>query len=364
MLQNLQKYQHIFFAMLMVFVLAPWFTPEPTSSAFLQVDFWFVWFIAMLLLALPLSFLEVALAQRSKKTPLLGFEELTRQADVKTHWRAVSWFGIFFVGLLVGGLLEMGVHHQLSQSTALTDNPTTNNYLWLGILAAATVALSFFAGHLLLIASLLALVAVVLSGVNISSHWQLTGIAAVEWQRAVLLAITATGLGTGLYWQLSLHKTLQQKQSTWVVLPIWFAQLFAGVVFALFQGITSDLAGFLYAAASLLAAAVLFALVKENLKTHAKSVLAGIALPVVLLVVCTALWHVLQNLNVNMPSVVAILSLITTTIYAIFSGWHMKISHLRKSLKFDNETTYNLWRVAIRIIVPLAVISALLLFFV
>ncbi len=36
-------------------------------------------------------------------------------------------------------------------------------------------------------------------------------------------------------------------------------------------------------------------------------------------------------------------------IYAIFAGWIMKISHLRKSMNFSNEAFYNIWRIAVRI---------------
>ena len=46
--------------------------------------------------------------------------------------------------------------------------------------------------------------------------------------------------------------------------------------------------------------------------------------------------------------------------YAIFVGWLMKISHLRKSIQFSSEAIYNLWRIMVRIVVPLSVVLALL----
>jgi hypothetical protein len=47
-------------------------------------------------------------------------------------------------------------------------------------------------------------------------------------------------------------------------------------------------------------------------------------------------------------------------IYAIFAGWMMKISHLRKALNFSSEAVYNLWRIAMRIVLPLAIIVAII----
>jgi SNF family Na+-dependent transporter len=40
-------------------------------------------------------------------------------------------------------------------------------------------------------------------------------------------------------------------------------------------------------------------------------------------------------------------------------GWMMKISHLRKAINFSSEGFYNIWRIAVRIILPLAILMAL-----
>ena len=53
------------------------------------------------------------------------------------------------------------------------------------------------------------------------------------------------------------------------------------------------------------------------------------------------------------------LSIISVLVLSVFVGWQMKISHLRKSLNFSSEINYNLWRVAIRIFVPLALLVAM-----
>jgi len=56
---------------------------------------------------------------------------------------------------------------------------------------------------------------------------------------------------------------------------------------------------------------------------------------------------------------IIVISLVTAVWLAVFAGWQMKISHLRKSLNFSSEGLYNLWRIAVRIIVPLAVVLAI-----
>lgn len=51
--------------------------------------------------------------------------------------------------------------------------------------------------------------------------------------------------------------------------------------------------------------------------------------------------------------------LLICLIYSVFVGWMMKISHLRKAINFSSEAFYNIWRIAVRIILPLAILMAL-----
>jgi K+-transporting ATPase A subunit len=37
----------------------------------------------------------------------------------------------------------------------------------------------------------------------------------------------------------------------------------------------------------------------------------------------------------------------------------MKISHLRKAMNFSNELFYNVWRIAVRIVLPLSILLAI-----
>ena len=64
--------------------------------------------------------------------------------------------------------------------------------------------------------------------------------------------------------------------------------------------------------------------------------------------------------TVWLVGLLVVISSVAVFLLSIFAGWRMKISHLRKSLNFGNEGLYNLWRIAIRLIVPLALILALI----
>lgn len=351
MINLIKKHQALFLSALFVWLLAPWFSPAPTSADFLQVDFWLLWFFAMIFLALPYTFLEVALAKRSKKTSMAALPELTRQADAKTHWRIAGWLGIFALIVMASGWINASATH-FSQFVLLDGQ--ANLWLWLGIISVLMIGVSFVSYWMLPIAMLMAFIAVVISGVNVSANWQITGLSFVEWKRAVLLALVCTGMGTGLYWQSSLSKEKQSRATLLVVLPIWFMQLLAGILFALFQGVHGDDALWLYHIAVILTGAVMLALAKENLSQTPKGlVIAGVGL-----VVSVLLWQVIPK--AWLIQLLALLMLVTCLIYAIFAGWQMKISHLRKSLKFDSEAVYNLWRVFIRIVIPLSIITAMI----
>lgn len=66
-----------------------------------QFDFWLLWFGTMILLALPIGYLEIALAKRSKVTALQALSSLTRDADASPKWRIVGWLAVVFVPFLL-----------------------------------------------------------------------------------------------------------------------------------------------------------------------------------------------------------------------------------------------------------------------
>jgi hypothetical protein len=70
-----------------------------------QFDFWLLWLGTMLFLALPITYLEIALAKRSKTTALNALSGLTRDADASARWRLVGWLAVIFIPFLAGAVL-------------------------------------------------------------------------------------------------------------------------------------------------------------------------------------------------------------------------------------------------------------------
>ena len=72
-----------------------------------QLDFWLLWLGTMLLLALPIGYLEIALAKRSKTSALQALATLTRDADASARWRIVGWLAVVFVPFFAGNILSL-----------------------------------------------------------------------------------------------------------------------------------------------------------------------------------------------------------------------------------------------------------------
>ena len=205
----------------------------------------------------------------------------------------------------------------------------------------------------------------------------MTAVSLGEWARAVALALVSVGAGTGLYWfgqHLVTKQTLiatdaanynsQESQrtrsvnnyrATKLVLPIWILQLLVGVIALFISGLTLPPIGqLLYWIGVLFVASYLLYYAAQQL-AHRFGLLVSLVLTLVigllLVVAIPTSWLV---------GLLVIISSIAVLLLSVFAGWRMKISHLRKSLNFGNEAFYNLWRVAIRLVVPLALILALI----
>ena len=316
-----------------------------------QLDFWLLWFTTMLFLALPIIYLEIGLAKRAKTTALNALSNLTREADTNQRWRVVGWLAVVFIPFLAGGLL-LNISNVVVQQSEIAIQPN------IVMLAAAiiAVALSFLNRQILVlltaIATILSIVLAQVLGTQIES-WHVTPVEFSEWGNATILTLVASGLGLGLYWQTNLVQT-SQEAATKRTLPIWIAQLIAVAVFGYFA-INTPIPAYTILIATIFAAALLLQLAKEQLSQR------GIAVVVqyVLLIAPLFIW-LAPEANVFLTPVLMLWGLVICLIYAIFVGWMMKISHLRKALNFSSELYYNLWRVAIRIVTPLAIVIAII----
>jgi hypothetical protein len=157
----------------------------------------------------------------------------------------------------------------------------------------------------------------------------------------------------GLYWQSSLPRVQTQNAVTGTVLPIWFAQLVALIAFGFFVA-NGELPVIALVITALAAAALFIQFAREQLLQRQVAIVLQWAILLIALLVW-AIPEIYSALNL----VLMLWGLIICLIYAIFAGWIMKISHLRKSMNFSNELFYNLWRIAVRIVLPLSILLAM-----
>jgi hypothetical protein len=348
----LTRFQAPILALLMVLLLSSWFAPGGEQIRTQQIDFWLVWLVCMVVLALPITLLETALARRSQTSPLQALSSLTREADARPTWRLVGWLAVGCMGLIAGGLVHQATV-LLGQTLTKADVAWPSVMIYL-VLAVFALGFSWLPRTVLVLGAALAIVAIELSTFSLGAGtWALTDFSLQEWASAVVLALVASGLGMGLYWQSALSRLPSQRASV-MALPVWGAQVVAGALFALAQGVRGELATTLYLLALLCGAAYLVYMVRVQLQARALPVI----LQAGLLLVLFAIW--LLPIGALGWVAASVLGLLVCLVYALFSGWAMKISHLRKALGFDSEALYNLWRVAMRIMIPLSIVLALI----
>ena len=365
------RYASYFIAVLLPLLLFRWFAPASIG----EIDFWLLWLLAMVLVALPVVYAEIALAYRSVEGPLAGMQKLTRESDASPIWRSFGWLAAL-VSIVIAALIISGASTGiLTALTELNSAPDVPSFAVAAGLMVITVLLSLLGVAPLPIGLGLMAVGLILgiaNGVpNIS--FAMTDISLVEWARAVALALVSVGAGTGLYWfgqnlvskqtVTAVEASSQQAQSraardyraTKLVLPIWILQLLVGVVALFISGMSLPPIGqLLYWAGVLFVVSYLLHYSTQQL-AHKFGLLVSLIITFVL-----ALLLVVAIPTTWLVGILVIVSSIAVLLLSVFAGWQMKISHLRKSLNFSSEAFYNLWRVAIRLVVPLALLLALI----
>ncbi|GAB3231972.1 membrane protein [Psychrobacter pacificensis] len=365
------RYASYFIAVLLPLLLFRWFAPASIG----EIDFWLLWLLAMVLVALPVVYAEIALAYRSVEGPLAGMQKLTRESDASPIWRSFGWLAAL-VSIVIAALIISGASTGiLTALTELNSTPDVPSFAVAAGLMVITVLLSLLGVAPLPIGLGLMVVGLILgiaNGVpNIS--FAMTDISLVEWARAVALALVSVGAGTGLYWfgqnlvsketvtaveassQQAQNKAARNYRATKSVLPIWVLQLLVGVVALFISGMSLPPIGqLLYWAGVLFVVSYLLHYSTQQL-AHKFGLLVSLIITFVL-----ALLLVVAIPTTWLVGILVIVSNIAVLLLSVFAGWQMKISHLRKSLNFSSEAFYNLWRVAIRLVVPLALLLALI----
>ncbi|KRG35925.1 hypothetical protein [Psychrobacter sp. P11G3] len=366
------RYASYFIAALLPLLLFRWFAPASIG----EIDFWLLWLLAMVLVALPVIYAEIALAYRSVEGPLAGMQKLTREADVSPIWRSFGWLAAL-VSIVIAALVISGASTSiLSALTELNSVPDVPSFAVAAGLMVIAVLLSLLGVTPLPIGLGLMVIGLLLGFANgvPSAGFAMTDVSLTEWARAVALALVSVGAGTGLYWfgqnlvskqtvtaveanhqQVKNRAATREYRATKLVLPIWVLQLLIGVVALFTSGMSLPPIGqLLYWSGVLFVASYLLHYSTQQL-THKFGLLVSLiitfAVALLLVVAIPTAWLV---------GILVIISSIAVLLLSVFAGWQMKISHLRKSLNFSNEAVYNLWRVAIRLVVPLALLLALI----
>lgn len=316
-----------------------------------QLDFWLLWLATMLILALPVCYLEIALAKRSKTTALQALSSLTREADSSQRWRVVGWLAVVFIPFLAGAMLN-----HASNVVSIANFEVQQPVILAG-LAIAALLLSLIPRLILVgITTVGVIASLVLANVMGTAlpEWQLTPVQFSEWGNATVLALVASGLGMGLYWQSSLAAVKQQDVATKTVLPIWIAQLVAVIAFGFFA-VKAEVPAFALIAAIVAAAALMLQMAREQLQQRQINVI----IQWVIVAVATLVW-LIPNITPVFNNLLILWGLVISLIYALFAGWIMKISHLRKSMNFSSEAFYNIWRIAVRVVLPVSIVVAII----
>lgn len=368
------RYASYFIAALLPLLLFRWFAPASIG----EIDFWLLWLLAMVLVSLPVVYAEIALAYRSAEAPLAGMQKLTREADASTFWRSFGWLAAL-VSILIAALVISGASTGiLAALTELNSVPNVPSFAIAAGLMVIAVLLSLLGVAPLPIGLGLMLIGLLLGVANGLPNiaFAMTDVSLSEWARAVALALVSVGAGTGLYWfgqnlirkqtvtavgtdnhnaQTTRNSAAPAYRATKLVLPIWVLQLVVGVVALFISGMALPPIGQLsYWIGVVFVASYLLHYSSQQLAHK-----FGLLVSVVLIFVLALLLVVAIPTN-WLVGILVIISSIAVLLLSVFAGWQMKISHLRKSLNFGNEAFYNLWRVAIRLIVPLALLLALI----
>lgn len=332
------------FALSFSFLLMMVFSPMLGVSQLVQQwDFVVLWLISLLTIALPMLYLELALAKRSQNSALQGLMSLTRDADAKTTWRVIGWAGIVFIALLNGSILS-----QIALNIGQIFNVNLHFSVLMLIGLGVALALSCLPRLLLVCGMLGAMLAsmIITPSSDINTQLQWTNGTAQDWATSVMMVVLATGFGMSVYWQNSVKMVENSSSLNLPVFALLGALCGAMILYTVVptQSVIALLA----------VVALLLQLSREQLQQRQMAIVLQWLLPCVGVLV----W-LIAPLHQTLGYVLMILGLLLCLAYSIFVGWVMKASHLRKSLNFNKELIYNVWRVAVRIVVPLQIIIAL-----
>ena len=320
--------------------------PAPAGNS--PVSLALAWLLFMLLAALPAAFLDMALVRRSRQWPVQGVVPVTRDSDLHTRWRLIPWLGLA-AALGLSAILAQGLMTVVPVSPAWL--PEAAPYAAL-LLAAGVVFMG--AEALLPLAGALSLLAVIAGLALNPPDLALAPLTTEGWRHAALMALVAAGSSAGLHawWA---QRTLSVNTPARSLTAFWLIQSVAGVLAILATSHSAaGIAPCLAVIPAVTSLILLLQIVVQQLRSR------NYPLPVALGgagLACAGL--VALSVVPGFAAGIQALSLLALVGLSLLVGWAMKISHVRKALAFGSEALYNLWRVAVRLLLPLLCLWAL-----
>lgn len=316
----------------------------------LHLSFMPVWLLFMLVGALPLAFVEAVIVRRSRQLPLEGITSITREADIAPMWRGVVAFSMLGLVLLMGQVAHHVSHHMQVLAPQVTFKETLSYLVLLFGVGFAWVGTS----RLLAYIGLLVPIALIVNALDMSFNAPLSLLTPEQWRLGASVALMSACSTSGVYAWLLMQQAPHARAAS-QVLPLWLTQTVVGAL-ALLIGQTQ---GQPYLAMYVLCAIFAVAVCAESLaaQLQAKAWRKPIALGSVLLAMTLATYAATYVVFESVFKVVVLGGLLGA---AVLVGWLLKISHVRKALNFSSEAIYNIWRVAIRLVVPLVIVWLLL----
>lgn len=362
-----------------------------------------VFLVAALVLSMPLRMAELMLGRRSRRSPVEGMAHLTREIDLPRGWRVLGWamlaaalLVLSLLGVLSGWAFTYLGHLLVAESgpvvyTSL--NAGGNLFVATALVVGAAGALALHGLQKLapvllvglgLVIFLLAGAAATGSGgfgallghADFARALSLDGLTAA-FLHALLLAAGGLGVwfvaGTYLDKEVSIGGVALQAISLQMVLLVLMAAALApgAALLMNYQSISKLMMVSLPVALAhqggmllpwtifgAIAVSGLLAMVviSEPLLLFLRE--KGLKPLVALLVLYSACGAIALSAGMMLDLMVPVRAMLLAAllVLAVFAGWKMKISHARKELGLPSEAVYNLWRVSIRIMVPLALL--------
>lgn len=305
-----------------------------------------VWLLFMVIAGLPLAFIESALVRRSRQLPLQGLAPITRDSDAATFWRVLAPMAMLSLVMMIGlavdyssrGFVIDGANSITTQAFPFLLVFLAMGFAWVGMM------------YLLPIIGIIVPAVLVLNGMLAPHSLTLTLLYPEEWQNVATAALLANVSTLGLYAWLS-AQALDDEHASTAVLPLWLTQTVVGGLTIAAGVAKGNVSMVMYMLSAVFACAVLAEVVGRQLL--AKPLVKPVAYGLVVLAGAAATVAVEY---VAFDYVLKALALVTILGFALLSGWAMKISHVRKALNFSSEGVYNIWRVGVRIAVPMIVL--------